>query len=193
MTTVETFGSARAQVGLQNAQHPSVDQAQLAKRRLSMGQDAPARTDPRYKARRGGRLIGNIMQGVGLIASTGGGAVLAFGATLTPEHLLYCAAASAAMVVLGLVVFVRAERGADPDVCFDPEAREVRVVCSQDKGHETVLLRRHFESLGGVRLGAGNVVILERDGSVLLELPLQNRRIRAALRETLSGEIPILS
>ncbi|WP_215263676.1 hypothetical protein [Epibacterium ulvae] len=133
------------------------------------------------------------VQVAGLLISTSGGAVLAFGVTLSPSTLLHYAITSGLMVILGWQLFSRAEDWFSPEICFDPDARELRLMRRSRTGEDAVLLRRSFDSLGGVRLEAKRLQVVDRDGVPLAELPIPDRKARALLRDRLSGHLPILS
>ncbi len=133
------------------------------------------------------------VQGAGLLISTSGGAVLAYGVTLSPGSLLTFAVTSGLMVLLGWLLFSRAEEWFSPEVCFDPDARELRLVRRNRSGQDELLLRRSFDSLGGVCLEAKCLRVVDRDGAALAELPIPDRKARALLRDRLSGHLPILS
>lgn len=139
------------------------------------------------------RFALRLVQGAGLIISTGGGAVLAYGVTLDATSLVGFTLSSGLMVLFGWLLFSKADMWFSPDICFDPTKQELRVSRGCGDGDNHVLLRRSFESLGGIRMVADRLQVLERDETLLVELHIPTRQSRAALRDHLSGHLPILS
>lgn len=133
------------------------------------------------------RLFGAAM----ILSSTG--LWLVPGAGADPEMNLIRMGVSVAFLLAGLVLMTAHEPSNRPEACFDPVRREMRVLQRDNRGRPSTVLRRSYESLGGVRLTAASVKMYEADGSLLIELPLQSAAMRSQLRDQLSGAVRILT
>ncbi|MQY41683.1 hypothetical protein GG681_03450 [Epibacterium sp. SM1969] len=94
---------------------------------------------------------------------------------------------------LGAFFILFTVRQQQPEFCFDRKRQELRVSERRYHGPSRVVLRRSFDSLGGVRLSAKDVYILDYDGSVLLQLALRDPMMRSQLRDALAGHLPMLA
>lgn len=139
------------------------------------------------------RLTLRLVQVAGLVISTGGGAVLAYGLTLVPDFFFTFVLASALIMGGGWLLFARAEAWLSPEIAFDPTGREFRLSHRFAAGAETVLLRRSFDSLAGVRLMPHRLQVLDQEGAVLVDVPIADRATRANLHKQLVGHLRILS
>lgn len=100
---------------------------------------------------------------------------------------------TAVLLVAG-VTLVRAIQNKDrPEACFDPVRRELRIWIKAGEGRPHTVLRRSYDSIGAVRLGARSAALYEPDGTLLLRLPLADAKARQLLRAHLSGAVPIAS
>ncbi|MFY0311429.1 hypothetical protein ACFMBG_16185 [Leisingera sp. D0M16] len=133
------------------------------------------------------RLLGAAM----ILSSTG--LWLVPGAGADPEMNLIRMGISVAFLLAGLVLMTAHEPANRPEACFDPVRRELRVLQRDSRGRPCTVLRRSYESLGGVRLTAATVQMYETDGSLLIELPLGSAAMRSQLRDQLSGAVRILT
>lgn len=133
------------------------------------------------------RLLGAAM----ILGSTG--LWLVPGAGAEPEMNLLRIGVSVAFLLAGLVLMTAHEPGNRPEACFDPVRRELRVLQRDSQGRPCTVLRRSYESLGGVRLTAASVQMYEVDGSLLIELPVGSAAMRSQLRDQFSGAVRILT
>jgi hypothetical protein len=115
------------------------------------------------------------------------------GVAVDPEMNLIRMGISLAFLLAGLVLMSVFDRGARPEACFDPIRRELRVMRSDSQGRSRTILRRSYETLGGVRLTADQVQMFEADGSLLMSLPIASAAMRSQLRDQLSGAVRILT
>lgn len=90
---------------------------------------------------------------------------------------------------LGMVLLTFRNPWAAPEACFDPVRRELRVLRCDADGQRRTVLRRSYDSLAEVRLTQGGVQLFEKDGSLLMDLPLQNKEVRAQLMQQLGGKL----
>jgi hypothetical protein len=97
------------------------------------------------------------------------------------------------LMFCGLAVLMYNHPDARPDAYFDPIRREVRVLQRNSKGRPQTVLRRSYDTLGAVRFHDKNVELHDMDGSVLMRLTLGSSDARHALRQQLSGVVPIAS
>lgn len=133
------------------------------------------------------RLLGAAM----ILGSTG--LWLVPGAGADPEMNLIRMGISVAFLLAGLVLMTAHEPGNRPEACFDPVRRELRVLQRDSQGRPCTVLRRSYESLGGVRLTAASVQMYEVDGSLLIELPVGSAAMRSQLRDQFSGAVRFLT
>ncbi|MEX0301915.1 MAG: hypothetical protein AB3N24_05780 [Leisingera sp.] len=133
------------------------------------------------------RVLGAAM----ILSSTG--LWLVPGAGADPEMNLIRFGISVAFLLAGLVLMTAHEPGNQPEACFDPVRRELRVLQRDSRGRPRTVLRRSYDTLGGARLTASTVQMFEGDGSLLIELPVGSAAMRSHLRDQLSGAVRILT
>ncbi|WP_291731556.1 hypothetical protein [Leisingera sp. F5] len=133
------------------------------------------------------RVLGAAM----ILSSTG--LWLVPGAGADPEMNLIRIGISVVFLLIGLVLMTAHDPGSRPEACFDPVRRELRVLQRDDRGRPRTVLRRSYDTLGGVRLTAATVQMYETDGSLLIELPIGSAAMRSQLRDQLSGAVRILT
>ncbi|KIC08329.1 hypothetical protein RA19_20365 [Leisingera sp. ANG-M1] len=133
------------------------------------------------------RVLGAAM----ILSSTG--LWLVPGAGADPEMNLIRIGISVAFLLAGLVLMTAHEAENRPEACFDPVRRELRVLQRDSRGRPRTVLRRSYDTLGGVRLTASTVQMFETDGSLLIELPVGSAAMRSHLRDQLSGAVRILT
>ncbi|APG47267.1 hypothetical protein [Phaeobacter porticola] len=135
-----------------------------------------------------------------LLRILGGGMVL--GATglwllpdagVDPQMSLIRIGISIAFLFLGLILLTTHHPDSQPEACFDPIRRELRILRKTRRGTPRIVLRRSYHSLGGVRLSAHAISVLDADGSVLMELPIDSNDTCLRLRDQLSGTLPIIN
>lgn len=110
-----------------------------------------------------------------------------------PELSLMKVGVSVLFFVLGLVLLTVRESRNQPEACFDPVRRELRVLHMDKRGQPRTVLRRSYDTLGGARLTEGAVQLFENDGSLLIEVPLGSAAARSQLRDQLSGAVQLFS
>ncbi|OED47991.1 hypothetical protein AB838_12890 [Rhodobacteraceae bacterium (ex Bugula neritina AB1)] len=115
------------------------------------------------------------------------------GSGTDPEMDLVRFGVSIAFLLLGLVLMTAHEPAGHPEACFDPVRRELRLLKCDSSGRPRTVLRRSYDTLGGVRLAANSVQLFEDDGSLLIELPLDSAAVRSQLRDQLSGAVHIMT
>ena len=97
------------------------------------------------------------------------------------------------LLFCGLAVLMWNHPDARPDAYFDPIRREVRVLQRNNRGRPQTVLRRSYDTLGAVKFHDKLVELHDMDGSVLMRLSLGSADARYALRQQLSGVVPIAS
>ena len=97
------------------------------------------------------------------------------------------------LLFCGLAVLMWNHPDARPDAYFDPIRREVRVLQRNSKGRPQTVLRRSYDTLGAVKFHDKLVELHDMDGSILMRLTLGSADARHALRQQLSGVVPIAS
>jgi len=114
-------------------------------------------------------------------------------AGVDPQMSLIRIGISVAFLFLGLILLTTHSRDPQPEACFDPIRRELRILRKGADGTPRVVMRRSYQSLGGVRLSARSIAVLDADGSTLMELPIDSNETRMRLRDQLSGALQIVS
>ncbi|UWS02476.1 hypothetical protein K4K94_09010 [Phaeobacter inhibens] len=114
-------------------------------------------------------------------------------AGVDPQMSLIRIGISIAFLFVGLILLTTHHPDSQPEACFDPVRRELRILRKSRNGAPRVVLRRSYASLGGVRLSANAISVLDSDGSVLMDLPIDSADTRLRLRDQLNGALPILS
>ncbi|MFV1492476.1 hypothetical protein VWX97_16090 [Phaeobacter sp. JH18-32] len=110
-----------------------------------------------------------------------------------PQMSLIRIGISVAFLFVGLILLTSHHPDSQPEACFDPIRRELRILRKTRRGAPRIVLRRSYSSLGGVRLSAHAISVLDIDGAVLMELPIDSTETRLRLRDQLSGALPIFS
>ena len=87
----------------------------------------------------------------------------------------------------GLALLMRNHEDNQPDAYFDPVRQEVRVLQKNDRGRPQTILRRAYDTLGGVDFSGNSVSLFDVDGSVLMRLIVDDADVRRALRGQLGG------
>ena len=113
--------------------------------------------------------------------------------TTAPDILLMKLGVSLFFLLCGLALLMRNHVDALPKAYFDPIRRELRILRKGADGTPRVVMRRSYQSLGGVRLSARSIAVLDADGSTLMELPIDSNETRMRLRDQLSGALQIVS
>lgn len=140
------------------------------------------------------RLRTVMLRGLGLAMMVSASGLWLFpGSTADPELNLIKVGLSVLFFVLGLVLATTRDLRQQPEACFDPVRRELRVLRRDTHGQPKTVLRRSYDSIGGARLGQGVVHLFENDGSLLIEVPLSSAAARSQLRDQLSGDVQIFS
>lgn len=133
------------------------------------------------------RALGAVM----ILSSTG--LWLVPGAGADAEMNLIRLGVSVVFLLIGLVLMMAYVPGSRPEACFDPVRRELRLLQRDGRGRPRTVLRRSYDTLGGVRLTASTVQMYEADGSLLIELPVGSAAMRSQLRDQLSGAVGIFT
>ncbi|MFS4580050.1 hypothetical protein [Phaeobacter sp. C3_T13_0] len=114
-------------------------------------------------------------------------------AGIDPQMSLIRIGISIAFLFVGLILLTTHHPDSQPEACFDPIRRELRILRKTRNGAPRIVLRRSYSSLGGVRLSADAISVLDTDGTILMELPIESNDTRMRLRDQLSGALPIVS
>ncbi|WP_232402297.1 hypothetical protein [Pseudophaeobacter flagellatus] len=137
---------------------------------------------------------GALLRGLGVAMVVGACGLWLFpGNVADPELSLLKIGAAVVVLVLGVVLMTVQDMRNQPEACFDPLHKELRILRRDTRGRPKTVLRRSYDSLGGARLSAGAVQLYERDGSLLVELPLGSAAARSQLRDQLSGAVQLFS
>ncbi len=91
----------------------------------------------------------------------------------------------------GLTLLMRNHEDNQPDAYFDPIRQEVRVLQKNDRGRPQTILRRAYDSLGGVDFAGNSVELFDVDGSLLMRLIVDDADVRRALRSQLGGMVSV--
>ena len=91
----------------------------------------------------------------------------------------------------GLALLMRNHEDNQPDAYFDPIRQEVRVLQKNDRGRPQTILRRAYDSLGGVDFSGNSVELFDVDGSLLMRLIVDDAEVRQALRGQLGGMVSV--
>lgn len=108
------------------------------------------------------------------------------------EMLLFKLGISVFFLFCGLVLLMRNHVDNQPDAYFDPIRQEVRVLQKNNRGRPQTILRRRYDSLGGVDFSNGSVQLFDVDGRLLMRLMITDAEARQALQSQLSGLVQIL-
>ncbi|WP_293574459.1 hypothetical protein [Phaeobacter sp.] len=115
------------------------------------------------------------------------------GAGADPELSLIRLGISIAFLFAGLILWTSHGDRAAPEVSFDPIRREICVLQAGQGRAPHVMLRRSYDSLGGIRFDQHALEVLEQDGSILMEVPVSGASSLMRLRQELSRELPVLA
>ncbi|NIZ13294.1 hypothetical protein HCZ87_07825 [Phaeobacter sp. HF9A] len=132
------------------------------------------------------RLLG------GCMVLSAAGIWLVPGAGEDPELALLRIGVSVAFVFLGLVLLLSRESRVETEIKFDARRAELRIERILPNGCSRLLLRRGYASLGAAKVTGRSVILLEHDGRVLIELPLEGRTQRRMVCAQLGAFLPLL-
>lgn len=130
--------------------------------------------------------------GVAMLLSAAG-IWLVHGNSNDPEMNLIKVGVSLVFAVLGLILVTLRDHRDLPEVCFDPVRQELRALKRDRRGRARTVLRRRYDTIGGARLTETSAIFYERDGSFLVEVPLDSSFARSQLRDQLSGAVQLFS
>jgi len=133
------------------------------------------------------RLLGGCM----VMASTGLWLMPDSGAD--PQMALIRIGVSVFLLFVGLCLLLQREMKLPPEFHFDSQRNELRIEEIRSDGRSVVLMRRSYASLGAARFSGKTLQILEGDGSVLIELPLEGRTTRKLLLSQLKPHLRVMS
>ncbi|WP_254054892.1 hypothetical protein [Pseudophaeobacter sp. EL27] len=140
------------------------------------------------------RLRTVLLRGLGLAMMVSASGLWLFPSSVAdPELNLMKVGVSVLFFVLGLVLMTLRDLRNQPEACFDPVRRELRVLRRDAHGQPKTVLRRSYDTIGGARLKDGAVQLFENDGSLLIEVPLGSSAARSQLRDQLSGAVQLFS
>jgi hypothetical protein len=140
------------------------------------------------------RLRTVMLRGLGLAMMVSASWLWLFpGSVADPELNLVTVGVSVLFFVLGLVLMTTRDLHNQPEACFDPVRRELRVLRRDAQGQPKTVLRRSYDTIGGARLNDAAVQLFENDGSLLIEVPLGSSAARSQLRDQLSGAVQLFS
>ncbi|ABF63779.1 hypothetical protein [Ruegeria sp. TM1040] len=135
-----------------------------------------------------------------LLRLLGGGMVLAStGLWLMPESgadpqmALIRIGVSVFLLFAGLCLLLQRDVKLPPEFHFDAQRNELRIEEMRSDGRPVVLMRRSYASLGAARFDGKVLQILETDGRLLAELPLEGRATRKLLLAQLRPHLRIVS
>ncbi|MEP2717640.1 hypothetical protein [Pseudophaeobacter sp.] len=135
-----------------------------------------------------------LLRGLGLAMMVSASWIWLFpGSVADPELNLMKVGVSVLFFVLGLILMTARSPRNQPEACFDPVRRELRVLRRDAHGQPKTVLRRSYDTIGGARLSDGAVQLYENDGSLLIEVPLGSAAARSQLRDQLSGAVQLFS
>ncbi|TNJ46708.1 hypothetical protein [Phaeobacter sp. B1627] len=133
------------------------------------------------------RLLGGCM----VLSSTG--IWLVPNAGEDPSLALIRIGISVVLLFLGLCLMLSRERTILPEFQFDSRNLEMRAEETDADGRVVVLLRRSYASMGAVRFTDRSVQILEHDGTLLIEVPLDGRSTRQLLLAQLKPHLHVVT
>lgn len=93
----------------------------------------------------------------------------------------------------GLVLLMRNHQDNQPDAYFDPIRHEVRVLQKNNRGNPQTVLRRSYDTLGSAHFSDSTIELYDKDGSMLMRLPIEDADVRDALRAQLNGIVDMTS
>jgi hypothetical protein len=111
------------------------------------------------------------------------------GSIVDPALMLYKLGASIFFAFVGAALILRNRSVGQPEVYFDPIRREMRILQKTPSGRPETVLRRSYDTLGAVKLHARQLEIWDVDGSILVNIPLDDSTARQALRVQLAALI----
>lgn len=139
------------------------------------------------------RIRAVLLRGLGVaLMLSASGLWLFAGSNLDPELNLMKVGVSVLLFVLGIVLATLSAPRNQPEACFDPVRRELRVLRRDSHGRPKTVLRRSYDTIAGARLSSGAVQLFESDGSLLIEVPLGSVAAHRQLRDQLRGAVRVL-
>lgn len=132
------------------------------------------------------RLLGGCM----VLASIG--IWLAPEAGADPQLALVRMGITVFLMFLGLCLLLQRETADQPEFQFDARRGEMRIEEIRADGRPVVVMRRSYRSLGAARFSDKTLQIIEANGTILLELPLEGRATRRLLMSQIRPHLPIL-
>ncbi len=138
------------------------------------------------------RLRAVLLRGLGVAMMLSASGLWLFSrGDLDPELNLMKVGISVLLFVLGAALATLSTPRNQPEACFDPVRRELRVLRRDTHGRPKTVLRRSYDTIAGARLSNGSVQLFESDGSLLIEVPLGSVAARRQLRDQLKGAIQL--
>lgn len=113
------------------------------------------------------------------------------GSSVASEMMIMKLGITLFFFLCGLALLMRNHVDALPEVYFDPIRQEMRVLQKNLRGRPETILRRSYDTLGAAHITRRSVELWDVDGSILMRLPLQDAKIRSALRMQFSGLVHV--
>ena len=132
------------------------------------------------------RLLGGCM----VLASTG--LWLVDGAGDDPQLALIRIGASVMLLFFGLVMMLLNDPAAQPEVEFDIAAGELRILETARRSSKLVA-RHSFASLAGVQFSSGALTVYDRQGNVVVGVPLADAKSRRLIQTQIAGHLAHLA
>lgn len=138
------------------------------------------------------RIRAVLLRGLGVaMMLSASGLWLFTGSNVDPELNLMKVGVSVLLFVLGVALATLSTPGNQPEACFDPVRRELRVLRRDSHGRPKTVLRRSYDTIAGARLSKRAVQLFESDGSLLIEVPLGSVTAHSQLRDQLRGAVQL--
>ena len=138
------------------------------------------------------RMVMFRIAGTALVLSASGMWLMP-GSQLAPDLMLMKLGVSMFFFLCGLALLMRNHQDNQPDAYFDPIRNEVRVLQKNNRGRPQTVLRRSYDTLGSARFSGTTIELFDLDGSMLMRLPVEDAKVRSALRAQLSGAVNLTS
>ena len=113
------------------------------------------------------------------------------GSSTNPDLVLIKLGMSVFFFLCGLALLMRNHQDTQPDAYFDAIRGEVRVLQKDNRGRPEMVLRRSYDSLGSASFNGETFEMFDKDGTMLMRLPIENAETRDALRAQLRGLISL--